>query len=62
MSTKSSLAFKEFMKKESLHIYLEGMDGEYYLEGDTGGIIKLPKEIAIGFAEVLKNLPEVKDV
>ena len=57
MSTKSSLLFKEFVIKKSLHIYLENLDGNYYME-DEKGRVQLPKKVAEEFAKILKNIPE----
>lgn len=55
MSTKSSVGYKDFVHKTTLHIYLELLDGKYYLEDDNSKI-ELPKEVAIKFAEVLNGL------
>jgi hypothetical protein len=58
MSTKSTLATAEVVEKTNLHIYEDTMDGTFWIEVDEArqGRVKLPKEIAIKFSEILKNV------
>lgn len=56
MSVKSSLIFKEYNVKRELHVYLNTMDGEYYLE-DEKGCVRLPnREIAERIADAVKEV------
>ncbi len=56
MSTRGSIMYAEFSQKISLHIYKEMNDDYYYIENESGVRIRIPtKEIAILFAEVLKQ-------
>jgi len=54
MSTKSSLAYKEIVEENHIHIYREMLDGCYYIE-DNNGKVKLTKKIAELFAKMLEG-------
>ena len=54
MSTKSSCGFIEITEKRKLHIYHEGLDGNYYIEDDEYRI-ELPEKIAKEFGKILNE-------
>lgn len=53
MSTKCSLGYKEIIKKNCLHIYLDGMDGLYYIE-DENNKVEIPEELAKKWSQDLR--------
>lgn len=55
MSTRSSLAYKEFERKFTIHVYHEMMDSEYYLESDDGKVLLPTKELAEKIAAVINK-------
>ncbi len=59
MSTKSSYGWADITEKKIFHIYLEGLDGKYYLETNHENI-ELPEDIAKGFARVLEDFQRSK--
>ncbi len=58
MSTKSSLVFIEWSENKQIHIYLQMMDGCYYIETENNRL-KIPEKYAKQFAEILKKDEEV---
>lgn len=57
MSTKSSLAYREWKTPHILHIYHEMLDDCYYIETDEEKL-KIPKEFAELFAKVMNEAKE----